>query len=296
MLNRVGWAAAAAALALTALAASPAHATGVSLQGNAGDDSMQATSGRGQVQIEGDAGNDTMDAGSAGGGSLLIAGDGDDKLISGRHSGADILEGGPGADVFSLENDHKNDSIVCGPGDDQIIGAVFGQDFARDGCPPVDAIRFASRGRAVLAGARSTASLTAHVHVAVILTQVQLVKVAAGGAQTVLASARRIRLTRSGTLRLRLSAAGRAALGHSGAGRLLIRGTLRRADGRPISGVAMQSPAGRGERGPCPTFPAVERTLGWRRTVPGKRSVWWSTDATHLGATRSRSGPDGSSG
>jgi RTX calcium-binding nonapeptide repeat (4 copies) len=82
-----------------------------------------------------------MDAGSAGGGSLLIAGDGDDKLISGRHSGADILEGGPGADVFSLESDHKNDSIVCGPGDDQIIGAVFGQDLARDGCPPVDAIR-----------------------------------------------------------------------------------------------------------------------------------------------------------
>jgi hypothetical protein len=104
--------------------------------------------------ITGDVGNDTLDAGSAGGGALLRAGDGDDKLISGRHSGDDILDGGPGADVFSLKNDHNIDSLECGPGDDQIIGAVFGQDTARDDCPPVDAIRFASRGRVALAGAR----------------------------------------------------------------------------------------------------------------------------------------------
>lgn len=52
-------------------------------------------------------------------------------------------------------------------------------------------------------------------------------------------------------------------------------------DARPVGG----------ERGSCPLIAAVGRTFGWRPVASGRRGVWWSMDATQLGAAGShRSG------
>lgn len=90
--------------------------TAVTLQGNAGDDTLGA--GAGADTLLGDAGNDLLTA--LGGNDLLLGGDGNDELDGG--DGADSLDGGKGADtLLGWEGD---DVLTGGGAADRLEGGI----------------------------------------------------------------------------------------------------------------------------------------------------------------------------
>ncbi len=84
----------------------PQKATGLTLKGGRGDDTM--TGGDGDDILKAVGGHDTLDGG--GGNDLLKGGNGDDTLEGG--TGDDTLRGGRGDDTFVFAEGHGHDTIA----------------------------------------------------------------------------------------------------------------------------------------------------------------------------------------
>ena len=93
----------------------------LSLNGRAGNDSLDASRILASVTLIGGDGNDTLRGGISD--DLLDGGDGNDRLVSG--GGNDLLLGGSGND--SLDGGDGDDTLNAGAGDDSLIGG-FGND------------------------------------------------------------------------------------------------------------------------------------------------------------------------
>jgi Ca2+-binding RTX toxin-like protein len=115
---------------ITVLAVNRAGLTAISLDGNGGNDLVDASAaivGNVKLRLNGDAGEDTL-IGSAfddridggDGDDSLIGNDGDDSMLGG--DGADTADGGAGNDT--LNGGENNDSLSGGSGDDSIFGGL----------------------------------------------------------------------------------------------------------------------------------------------------------------------------
>jgi len=120
---------------ITLASVDPAFAASIAVHGQAGDDTLDASSFSQSVTLEGDRGNDTITGGI--GGDSLVGGDGDDHLNGrGGHdtifgeigddslyggSGSDRLDGGRQADSLYGQGS-RLDSLTGGPGSDLLSG------------------------------------------------------------------------------------------------------------------------------------------------------------------------------
>jgi Ca2+-binding RTX toxin-like protein len=211
-------------------------ATGdVSATGGPGNDEIDATSRAGNVTLDGGDGNDRLQASATAPRVASVRGGaGNDTL--GAQGGANLVEGGTGNDQLDMTAaDGDRDAYDCGPGDDVLaarvgISAPAEDTFTTD-CPPLPGVLTLSRrGRIVLAGGASTATLALRASAPLDLVRVRLIR-SNGFAKptTLLATLRGLRLRGSGRLRFHLGPKARRKLAHKRSTNLFVTGTIRRA-------------------------------------------------------------------
>jgi hypothetical protein len=140
--------------------------------------------------------------------------------------------------------DGDRDIYDCGPGDDVLVArggtTAPPEDTCTTDCPPPPGVLTISRrGRIVLAGGASTATLAVRAGFPLDVVRVRLIRSTGLGKNSTLSTLRGLRLRGGGRLVFRLGPRARRQLAHKRSTNLVVMGTMRRAgpsgDPGPIS-------------------------------------------------------------